>query len=177
MEQNLKELFEKDRLINHKRRKDHEDIFIERLYEELPVKRKNTALAFKIAASVTLFVSLGLISYFVTNQDKKPDQFEYALSTISPDLSEIEVYYVAQINNALLEIKDSKQSQSMVDRYMKRFAILEMEHKSLVTEISEEGPGSMSIYALINNLKKQLELLQVLKAEMEESKIENNEII
>jgi hypothetical protein len=177
MEQNLKELFEKDRSVNHPRRKDHEDLFIERLYEELPAKRKRIFGAVKIAASVILFVSLGLMSYLLINQDEELSKSEFTLSTIAPDLGEIEVYYIAQINNTLSEIKDSNKNQSMVDRYMKRFAILEMEHESLVTEINEEGPSSMSIQALINNLKKQLELLQALKTEMEAPKIENHEFI
>ena len=177
MEQNLKELFEKDRLVNHTRRADHEDLFIERLYEELPVKRKSSYSVLKIAVAVLFLISFGVISYLLVNQDERFGKTDFVLSTISPDLKEIEVYYVAQINYTLSEIKDSNENQSMVDRYMKRFALLKAEHKSLVTEIGEEGPSSMSINALINNLKKQLELLQVLKAEIVESKIENHEII
>jgi hypothetical protein len=81
------------------------------------------------------------------------------------------------INITLSEIEDGIESQSMVDRYMKRFDILKEEHKSLIAEINEEGPSTMSINALINNLKKQLELLQVLKIEIKEFKNEYYESI
>jgi len=177
MEQNLKELFKKNRMVNHTRRADHEDLFIERLYEELPVKNKSSFRVLKIAASVVIFVSLGIASYFLINQEEKLDNHELVLSSISPYLKEIEGYYVANINLTLSEIKDSNESQPMVDRYMKRFDILKEEYKSLIAEINEEGPSTMSINALINNLKKQLELLQVLKIEIKEFKNENYEII
>jgi hypothetical protein len=177
MEQNLKELFEKDRLVNHTRRVDHESLFIEKLYEELPVKNKSSFGILKIAAAVIIFVSLGITSYVLVNKDTPLDNPELVLSTISPDLKNIEDYYVVHINNTLSEIRTSNEGQSMVNRYMKRFEILKEEHKSLVTEINEEGPSSMSINALIHNLKKQLELLQVLKVELEELKIKNYETI
>ena len=39
MRQNLKHKFEEERSVNHKRRIGHEDLFIEKLYEELPSKK------------------------------------------------------------------------------------------------------------------------------------------
>lgn len=177
MEQNLKELFEKDRLMNYTRSVNHEDLFIERLYEELPLKNKNSFGMLKIAASVIIVLSLGIASYVLINQERKSGNPKLVLSTISPDLKEIEDFYVANINSTLLEIKNHKQSQSLIDRYMKRFAILKDEHRSLIIEINTEGPSTMSINALINNLKKQLELLQDLKIELEDLKNKKYEII
>ncbi len=169
MGQNLKKLFEKDRLVNHPRRKDHEDLFIERLYTELPVKKRNTFEIFKIAASILLFVALGTTSYLLINpinQDKKTIQSEFILSAISPELEEIEDFYITNINLTLLEVQDNKEGKSIFNRYMNRFSILKREYKKLVIEINEEGPNTRSINALINNLKMQLELLQTLKTEM-----------
>ena len=177
MKQNLKELFEKDRLVNHTRKVDHEDLFIERLYEELPVKSKSSFGVLKIAASVAIFISLGVASYFLINQNEELVNSEMVLSTISPDLKKIEDFYVDSINLTLSEIGQSNESSSIIGRYMGRFSILKVEHKSLVNEIHEEGPSTMSINALINNLKKQLELLQDLKVEMESLKNKNYEII
>lgn len=177
MEQNLKELFEKDRLVNHPRREDHEDLFVERLYQELPIKTHSSYGVVKIAASIIIFVSLGIASYFFVNQEKQLDSPELVLSNLSPDLKEIESYYITNINSTLSFIKDDNESQFMVNRYMKRFEILKKEHKSLVLELQEEGPNTMSINALMNNLKKQFELLQALKVEIEELKINNYEII
>lgn len=177
MEQNLKEIFEKERLVNYRRRADHEDLFVERLCTELPVKNKNSFGILKIAASIFVFVSLGVGSYLFVNQQKQINTPKLVLSNFSTDLKEMESFYVNNINNTITVIKNNNYSQSMIDRYMKRFKILKEEHKSLITEIHEEGPSSMSINALIHNLKKQLELLQVLKVELEKLKIKNYETI
>ncbi|WP_394748886.1 hypothetical protein [Spongiimicrobium salis] len=177
MAQNLKKRFEKDRLVNHTPRPNHEAIFIEKLYEELPVKKNSSYGILKMAAAIVVFISLGVLSHIFFDQDRQNTDPDMVLSTISPDLKEIEAYYVTNINTTLSEIKDRQESRSMVDRYMKRFAILEEEHTSLVAEIRKEGPSSMSIHALINNLKRQLELLQDLKVAMEELKNKDHEII
>lgn len=166
MGQNLKKLFEKDRLVNYTRKADHEDLFIEKLYTELPVKRQNSFMLFKIAASIIIFVALGTVSYLLMNQKEDLINSEFILSDISPDLKEIETFYVTNIKLTLSEIQKNGDDQSVFERYMKRLSILKDEHKHLSAEINEVGPNTMSINALINNLKMQLELLQMLKYEM-----------
>ncbi len=179
MEQNFKKLFEQDRLVNHKRSADHEDLFIEQLYKELPVKKGVAFSNFRIAASILVFIGIGTLSYLMLDipSNKKDEFIAYTLKNISPELKEIESFYVSNINLIVSDIEKNSESQALVKRYMKRLSILKEEYKNLITEMNEEGPNSLSISVLINNLKLQLELLQELSEQIRSTKNKRNEII
>ncbi len=179
MEQNLKKLFEQDRLVNHKRSADHEDLFIEQLYKELPVKKRISFSSFRIAASILVLIGIGALSYMILdNPSNKKNVFEaYTLKNISPELEEIESFYVSNINLIVSDIEKNSESRTLVKRYMKRLSLLKEEYKNLITEMNEEGPNSLSISVLINNLKLQLELLQELSEQVRSTKNRKNEII
>jgi hypothetical protein len=179
MEQNLKKIFEQDRLVNHKRSVDHEDLFIEQLYKELPVKKRTAFSNFRIAASILVFLGIGAMSYMVFENsiNNKDDFIAYTLKNISPELKEIESFYVSNINLIVSDIEKNSQGQALVKRYMKRLSLLKEEYKNLITEMNEEGPNSLSISVLINNLKLQLELLQELREQIISTKSRKNEII
>jgi hypothetical protein len=176
MGQNLKDIFEKERLVNHKRRVDHEDLFIERLYEELPIKNRNSLGVLKIAASILVFISLGVATYFL-NKEEVISNSEFVLSDISPELKEIEGFYITNINLTLSDIEKNDENQAFVQRYLKRLSTLKEEHRFLITEMNEEGPNSQSIIVLINNLKLQLELLRELKEQLTLLNNNNHETI
>ena len=179
MEQNLKKIFEQERLVNHKRNADHEDLFIEQLYKELPVKKSTAFSNFRIAASILVFLGIGALSYtLLDNPSNKKDEFiAYTLKNISPELKEIESFYVSNINLIVSDIEKNSESQALIKRYMKRLSLLKEEYKNLITEMNEEGPNSLSINVLINNLKLQLELLQELSEQIRSTKNRKNEII
>ncbi|MBL4905282.1 MAG: hypothetical protein JKZ00_04580 [Flavobacteriaceae bacterium] len=179
MGQNLKKLFEQDRLVNHKRKENHEDLFIEQLYKELPVKRSTSFSGFRIAASVLVLLGIGIMSYmFMDNPFNQKDEITaFTLKNISPELEEIESFYVTNINLTLLDIEKNSENQAFVKRYMKRLSLLKEEYKKLITEMNEEGPNSLSINVLINNLKLQLELLQELNKQITSTKNKKHEII
>jgi len=179
MGQNLKKLFEQDRLVNHKRKASHEGLFIEQLYKELPVKKKIAFSSLRIAASVIVFIGIGIMSYMIMDNpfNQKEESIAYTLKNISPELEEIESFYVTNINLALSDIEKNSENQGFVIRYMKRLSLLKEEYKNLNTEMNEEGPNSLSITVLINNLKLQLELLQELREQIISTKSKNHEII
>ncbi len=181
MGQDLKKLFENDRLVNHERRPGHEDLFIEQLYKELPVKRSTTFSGFRIAASVLVFIGIGIMSYVILgnpfNQKEELTSVEFTLKNISPELEEIESFYVTNISLTLIDIEKNSENQAFVKRYMKRLSLLKEEYKNLIAEMNEEGPNSLSISVLINNLKLQLELLQELREQIISTKNKNHEII
>tara|TARA_R110002073_G_scaffold53840_4_gene138870 strand:- start:76592 stop:77131 length:540 start_codon:yes stop_codon:yes gene_type:complete len=178
MEQNLKKLFEQDRLVNHKRKANHEDLFIEQLYKELPIKKRTTFSGFRIAASVLVFIGIAGISYMTLGSpfNQKKELVAYTLKSISPELEEIESFYITNINQTLSDIENNSESQAFVTRYMKRLSLLKEEYKNLISEMNEEGPNSLSINVLINNLKLQLELLQELNEQITATKNKKNEI-
>ena len=166
MGQNLKKLFEKDRLVEHKRRSDHEDLFTEKLYKELPVNKRASFSVLKIAASIVVIMGLGILSYNLTNSTNQNSDLissEFTLSNISPELKEIENFYVTNINLELSNIEKKRKNQAFVKRHLSRHSVLKEAYKHLITEMNQEGPNSQSISVLINNLRLQLELLQELR--------------
>lgn len=179
MGQNLKKLFEQDRLVNHKRKASHEDLFIEQLYKELPVKKSNAFPGFRMAASVLVLLGIGIMSYLIIDNpfNQKEALTAYTLKNISPELKEIESFYVTNIDLTLSYIEKNSENQAFVKRYMKRLSLLKEEYKNLVAEMNEEGPNSQSISVLINNLKLQLELLQELREQITSTKNKKHEII
>jgi len=171
MKQDLRKLFEKERSVNHERRPDHEDQFIQKLYSELPEKKHNSFLALKIAASIAIFICIGLFTFYLNdNNDAR------ILGNISPELKEIEDFYVSNINLEILIIQNSSKNKAVVSRYMNRLNYLRNEYDSISEELNEEGPNSYNIQATINNLKLQLELLQELRIQLI-SKTRRDEII
>lgn len=179
MGQNLKNLFKEDRSKSYERKANHEDLFIDRLYTELPVKKRSSFFQFRIAASIAVVFTVGLMSYFFLNT---PDENEeklatYTLKNISPELEEIESFYIANINKSLTEINKTGLNSNSIKRYMNRLSILKEEYIALIKELNEEGPNLQSINVLIHNLKLQLELLQELKEQLHPVKKDFNEII
>ena len=179
MRQNLKQKFEEERSIDHNRRKDHEDIFIQKLYEELPSKKSVRFYQLRIAASIVILLGIGSVFYILFNTPYNNDKelTAFTLKNISPDLERIENFYVTNINNSLLEIQSTKNNLAFVTRYMNRYSILKNEYTFLIKEMNDEGPNTQSISGLINNLKLQLELLQELKEELTPVKKNLNETI
>ena len=179
MGQNLKKLFEQDRLVHHKRKANHEDLFIEQLYKELPVKKRTSFSDFRIAASILVLIGIGMASYMTMDNpfNKKDEPIAFSLKNISPELEEIESFYVTNINLIVSDIENNSENETFVKRYMKRLLLLKEEYKNLILEMNEEGPNSRSINVLINNLKLQLELLQELRNQIIVTKNNKNEII
>ena len=181
MKQDLKKVFEQERLVNHKRKANHENLFIEQLYKELSVKKSTAFSGFRIAASVLILIGIGIMSYVIMdnpfNQKEELTSVEFTLKNISPELEEIESFYVTNISLILSDIEKNSENQDFVKRYMKRLSLLKEEYKNLIAEMNEEGPNSLSISVLINNLKLQLELLQELREQITSTKNKNHEII
>jgi hypothetical protein len=179
MGQNLKNKFEEERSINYTRKADHEDLFIEKLYEELPIKKRFAFYQFRIAASIVILLGIGSAFYMLFNApiNNEKEITAFTLKNISPDLERIENFYVSNINNTLLEIQNTNNNLAFVARYMNRFTLLKKEYTSLIKEMNDEGPNTQSISSLINNLKLQLELLQELKEQITPVKNNLNETI
>ena len=189
MEQDLREMFRKDRE-NKKYRLDegHEERFLNRLEEVLPRKKKPKYIGLKIAASILVMVGMGLgYLHFdganqpnptVVNTDAANEkQPEFSFGDLSPDLKKVENYYVANINLELSKLEVSPETKDLVDSFMEQLNNLNEEYKSLNSELKELGPNDQTITALIENLQLRLQLLQKLKKKLNELKLSKNEQI
>lgn len=187
MEQDLREMFKKDRegqkhIITH----GHEERFLKKLEEATPVQKKTDKGWLKIAASVAVIVSIGLgFLYFnendsnmttvVNNATTEEQKTEFTFGDLSPDLKKVESYYVANINMELAKLEVSPDTKELIDSFMEQLNNLNIEYKTLNIELKELGPNDQTITALIENLQLRLQLLQKLKRKLNELKLSKNE--
>lgn len=177
MAQDLRNLFEKDRLTQRaKMSQDHEARFLEKLDKELPIEKKSSGFSFlNIAASVVVLLGLsfGAYKYFQTPIDveSKQEVVDTDLKTlgdVSPDLKKVEDYYLASINLELSKVELTPQNKELFDGYVLRLQELNKEYDKLLEELDENGPNSVTLDALIENLKLRLNLVMRLKDKLEE---------
>lgn len=98
-----------------------------------------------------------------------------SIGDLSPDLKNLETYYLANINLELSRLEVSGVDRPLVDHYMDRLARLDTEYKRLNDELNQVGPNDQTINALLNNLKLRLRLLQRLKEKLNELKSNKDE--
>lgn len=181
MAQDLRNLFENDDKNSQlKMSEGHEARFLKKLDNALPeetsIKKRFSSL--QIAASIVVLIGLAFGAYKFSQQPKsvenrvvnnqnqtKEDQLK-SLGDISPDLKNVEDYYLANINLELSKIKQTPENKELFEGYVIRLAELNQEYKRLSVELTENGPNELTVSALIDNLKLRLNLLYRLKEQL-----------
>ncbi|HSR59341.1 MAG TPA: hypothetical protein VLL47_01240, partial [Robiginitalea sp.] len=100
-----------------------------------------------------------------------------SLGDLSPDLRKVEQFYTANISMELAGLDISPEHKKMADDYMARLRELDAEYQSLVEELNEIGPNEETISAMIRNFQIRLQLLQKLKAKLNDLKQSKNETV
>ena len=189
MEQDLREMFKKDReKQKHAIKPGHEERFLKKLEESIPSNKKTKWGWLHIAASVVVLVSLSLGFWFLSGNDEstvtvvqndkeEKQKTEFTFGDLSPDLKKVENYYVANINLELAKLEVSPDTKGLIDSFMEQLNNLNLEYKTLNNELKELGPNDQTITALIENLQLRLQLLQKLKRKLNELKLSKNEQI
>lgn len=178
MAQDIRELF-KDEIEKHEvMPKNHQNRFLEKLDEALPVKKKHTFNWLSIAASVIVFLGLsfGVFKFFKPNTEEPINAVTNntnaietkTLGDVSPGLKKVEDYYLATINLELSKIKYTPETKELFDGYIIQLEELDKEYKLLSMELTESGPSELTVNALIDNLKFRLNLLYRLRAQLKE---------
>ena len=177
MAQDLRNLFEEDRLAQRaKMSQDHEARFLDKLDKELSIEKKSSGFSFlNIAASVVVLLGLsfGVYKYFQSPVVVEPTQEVVdtdlkTLGDVSPDLKKVEDYYLASINLELSKVELTPQNKELFDGYVLRLQELNKEYDKLLEELNENGPNTVTLDALIENLKLRLNLVMRLKDKLEE---------
>jgi len=181
MAQDLKRLFENEEKNSQLTMSEgHETRFLEKLNNALPeetsIKKRFSVL--KIAASIVVLIGLAFGAYkfsqqpksienqVVNNQNHTNENQLKSLGDISPDLKNVEDYYLANINLELSKIKQTPENKELFEGYVIRLAELNQEYKRLSIELTENGPNELTVSALIDNLKLRLNLLYRLKEQL-----------
>jgi hypothetical protein len=188
MAQDLRKLFEEDRKRGYALESGHEKRFENRLHQSFPLQPKKRGNWWWIAASVVIMLAVGVYGYRHSTggmkEAKVPVQTggniiaqkeSISLGDLSPDLKQVEDYYVVSINLALSELEVSGDTKALADDYMKRLEELNKEYIDLNTELNKIGPNDQTITVLIKNLQLRLQLLQKLKVKLKEFKSNQNE--
>ncbi|WP_299525227.1 hypothetical protein [Winogradskyella sp.] len=179
MAQDLRNLFEKDSEVQSaKMSAGHEARFLEKLEKELPVEKKSSGFNFlNIAASVVVLLGLSFGAYqffkgsggeIVPDEKKVVENNIKSMGEFSPELKKVEDYYLASINLELSKVQLTPENKDLVDGYIQRLKELNDEYEKLTIELNENGPNSITLDALINNLKLRLNLVTHLKDKLEE---------
>lgn len=187
MGQDLREMFKKENGTGKFQMRDgHENRFLERLETELPKRTKPSFYILKIAATVLVFLSIGIVGYkvltkedtikttVVEKNDSSNEKKGISFGDLSPDLKKVEDYYVTNINLELSRLEISQENKILVDSFMDRLADLNTEYERLNSELNDVGPNDQTITALIKNLQLRLQLLQKLKRKLNELKSSKN---
>ena len=178
MAQDLRNLFEKDTKAQHaKMSEGHEARFLKKLDKELPVeKQSNRFNVLNIAASVVILLGLSFGAYqffqsppVIPNNDNQVVETNIqTLGDVSPDLKKVEDYYLASINLELSKVELTPQNKELFDGYVLRLQELNKEYDKLLVELTENGPNTVTLDALIDNLKFRLNLVMRLKEKLQE---------
>lgn len=158
----------------------HRNRFMERLEDEFPQNKtvKNRSWWY-VAASIVVLVGVVYSGFKWANTSniEKPTQVVDTKSTttnedtkslgdVSPELKQVEDYYLASINFELSKVKVTPENKELFDGYVKRLEELNAEYQKLSVELTEKGPNEFTVTALINNLKLRLNLLHRLREQL-----------
>ena len=179
MAQDLRNLFEKDvKEQQAKMSEGHEARFLDMLEKELPEKRSTNRFGFfQVAASIVVLIGLtfGAMNFFGNPTNDKPVNGTIvdangikSMGEFSPELKKVEDFYLASINLELSKVELTPENKDLVDGYIQRLKELNDEYEKLTLELNENGPNSITLDALINNLKLRLNLVTRLKDKLEE---------
>jgi hypothetical protein len=151
---------------------------MEKLEKELPKEKNGLGFSFlNIAASVVVLLGLsfGAYQFFEGSSEAViPDGKQVvdgnikSMGEFSPELKKVEDYYLASINLELSKVELTPENKDLVDGYILRLKELNDEYEKLTLELNENGPNSITLDALINNLKLRLNLVTRLKDKLEE---------
>ncbi|NJB37571.1 hypothetical protein [Croceivirga sp. JEA036] len=187
MAQDLRKMFREERCKeDYQLSHGHETRFLERLDKDLPKRKGISYTRYMIAASIALCVGIATYLFFakpealpstttVVQQDVKKEDAKLSLGALSPELQKVETYYTANINYELSKLDVSKANKEVVDGYMDQLGALDEEYQSLNNDLNVYGPNDDTIAALIQNLQLRLQLLQKLKAKLNQLKSSKNE--
>ena len=153
---------------------DHRENFVNKL-AQLQRPKKNYYFFLKIAASIVLLISLGYyfsLSGFNQESSDKPQVVN--LDNLSPELKQIENYYLTAINYEMASIEPSPENKDILDSYLKKIAELTAEYKLLSLDLIEKEINEKTVNDLITNLQLRLQLLLDLKDTLSEMKTPKN---
>lgn len=182
MLRDLREIVKSSTMESEKLSKNHRAKFQKKLKKELHASENSNFGFLKIAASIAIILGLVSSLFYFTNTakntiaDVKPSYKFESLGSVSPELKNIENYYLASIQTEIANLEETSENKELLDGYLEKIGELTSDYKLLTKELNEEGLNEKTINALIENLQLRLKLLYQLKEQLNElQKINNTE--
>jgi len=170
MPKDIREILKEESNDSLKLSSNHRERFEDRLVQLHRPKMKNYRFL-KIAATVALLLSLGY--FFIpkdTIQQTDGDEKVVDLGSVSPEMKQIENYYLTAINYEMANLEPTPESKIVLDTYLKKINELTEQYKQLSKNLTEKEINEKTINALITNLQLRLQLLLELKDTIQELK-------
>lgn len=175
MPKDLREMLKNESITGGKLSKNHRRNFEVKLQQELHGKKKMTNHFLRIAASFIVVGGLAAMLYFFIpngNAEQQGTAKIESLGSISPELKNIENYYLASIHEQIASLKETPENKEILDGYLEKIGELTKEYKTLTEELNTDL-NENTINALIDNLQLRLKLLYQLKEQLNELKKQN----
>ena len=143
--------------------------------------KRDLSVVYKMVAVAVIAV---LSTVFILNQnqsftekpiDEKVENLRIGLGDLSPELKNIEDYYLTSIKLELATLETSTEYDAMVNSYLEELQNINKAYTDLEQELNSVGVSEDIINAMIENLQLRLELLQDLKQKLNNLKQKQDE--
>ncbi len=154
---------------------NHREIFKKRLEEEMHENSKSRFQFLKIAASIVIIMSLGIIAYQfdysgnsqeITQTEGEPEKKINSMADISPDLKKVEDYYLTHINYQIAKLKITDENREFLEAYFVELGKLQTAYNRSIAELNSDEISEETINSLIDNLQMRLKLVYQLKSQL-----------
>lgn len=162
--------------------KGHDKKFENRLKENFgETQKKDYSIIYKMVAVAIIAV---LSTVFVLNQDllfsdepmeEVVEVQKIGLGDISPELQNLENYYLTSIKIELATLETTEAHDAMINSYLEELKYINKAYDDLENELNNVGVSEEIINAMIDNLQLRLELLQDLKQKLNNLNPKQNE--
>jgi len=163
----------KEAQVNSKTLKENHRQRFEQRLNQLHTPKKQGYFFLKVAASIIVLLGVGYYTLFTNVADIEdfPEDAKITnLSSISPEMKQIENYYLTAINYEMASIEQTPENKIILDSYLEKIAELTNQYKQLNIDLTEKEINEKTINALITNLQLRLQLLLELKDTIQEIK-------
>lgn len=153
----------------------HLDKFESKLNRNFKTKQ-DFSMYYKIASVVVVLILSGVFLFYNSSPEEAThENSPLQLGDISPELQQLEDFYLTSINYELATLETDHNFKEVVDGYLEELKIIDSEYQDLQKELNETGVSENLIDAMLKNLQLRLELLQNLKSQLNDLKTLNNE--
>ena len=161
MKHDIRNLFDKEKLIKKELPNSHREDFINKLKNTAKEKASEKKFSYYKVVSVLILMIVGVSIYFTFSKNEKSN-------SILAQVDKIEKEYIVNINkewNQFIEITDDTK---LVNKYQNKLNQLKSDYKKITRNLQENPDDVFVLESLISNLQQRLELIKNIKEHINE---------